>query len=130
MADDSIASLLRQVRTGVERIARDEVRLALLTAKEQGIRPARGGLLLGAAAIAAALGTACLVAAALIGLSAALDRPWFAGIIIAALLLGAALLVVVPGRRGLIVEPMRDVPINTAASVRADVQAVRRAGRH
>jgi uncharacterized membrane protein YqjE len=127
MADESIVTLTRQMMAGVERLVRDEVRLALLTAKEQGARAARGGVLVGAAAVAAAFGTACLAIAALIALSTALDRPWFAGIIVAVVLLSTALLVIAPGFRGLVIERMREVPINTADSVRRDIEAVRHA---
>jgi hypothetical protein len=126
-SDESFAALIRQMTNGVERIARDQVRLATMTAKERAGRATRGGLLMGAAGILAVLGTGCLAVAALLGLGAVLDRPWFAGVIVAAVLLVTALLVIAPGWRGLVVERVRAVPISTAQSVRQDVEAVRRA---
>jgi hypothetical protein len=125
----TLGALSGEVVAQVRNLVRDELELGRINTRQRLAAARRGAALLGAAAFLAAVGVGCLAAAALIGLSTVLDRPWFAGVIVAVALLFLALFVVLPGWRGVVVERARAVGIDTRASVEHDIAAVRDAAR-
>jgi uncharacterized membrane protein YqjE len=127
-ADKSVGQLTAQLGEQVSRLVRDELALAQTEAKQRAKRVGLGLGTFGFAGLLAFFGACCLVAAAVLGLSNVL-RPWFAALIVAGALLFLALLVVLPGWKG-ITERRPAVPQDSVESVRADLAAVRQAMHH
>ncbi|HVV10334.1 phage holin family protein [Amycolatopsis sp.] len=126
--DRSIARLIQDMSEQTRRLVRDEVQLAAAELKDKGKNAGLGAGLAGAAGVVAVFGALALVAAAILGL--ALVMPGWA----AALVVGAALLVVAGiaaliGTRK-IKRAVPPVPEEAAAGVAKDVQVVREGGRH
>jgi hypothetical protein len=105
------------------RLARVELAAAQLETKAAAKRLTRAGLTLGLAGGLAFFGTAALTTAAVLGLSNVL-RPWFAALIVGAVLLAAAGLTVLPGRKGIVgTEPL--LPRRAMESVKTDIAAIK-----
>jgi len=119
----SFGDLASQLSTQVSRLVRDEMALAQVEAKQRAKRVGFGLGLFGFAGLLSFFGACCAVAAAVLGLSNVV-RPWLAAVIVAAVLLFIALLVVLPGWKG-VTEPKPDVPHDSVESVKADVAAVK-----
>ena len=86
--EPSVGELTSQLGEQVSRLIRDELALAQAELTEKGKRAGIGAGLFGGAGLVALYGVGCLVAAAVLGLAAAVDS-W-----LAALIVGVALLVV------------------------------------
>jgi hypothetical protein len=124
---ESLGALTAQLSELVSRLVRDEMALAQVEAKQRAKRIGFGVGAFGAAGILAFFGACCGVAAAVIGLSNVL-RPWFAAIVVGAVLFLVAGLVVLPGWKG-ITQRRPDVPHESVESLKADVAAVKQAVR-
>lgn len=117
--------LTGQVVEQASRLVRDELAAAQLEMKATAKRLTRAGLTLGLAGGLAFFSAAALTAAAIIGLSNVL-RPWFAAMIVGVVLLAAAGLTVLPGRKGILgIEPL--LPRQSMDSVKADISALKKA---
>jgi uncharacterized membrane protein YqjE len=121
----SFGELTSQLSQQVSRLVRDEMALAQVEAKQRAKRLGAGVGMFGVAGGLAFFGSCCLVVALVIGLSNVM-RPWLAAIVAAGALFFTALIVVLPGWRG-VMERRPDVPHDTVESVKADVAAVKEA---
>jgi uncharacterized membrane protein YqjE len=122
-SEHTVGDLAAQLSEQVARLVRGELALAGVELKQRAKRAGVGFGMLGASAVAAFFGGACLIAAAVIGLSNVL-RPWFAAIVVGVALFLLAGLVVLPGWKG-VTERRPPVPNDSLDSVKADLAAVR-----
>ena len=114
------AELVRDLSTQVSTLVRQELELARAELTAKGKQAGIGAGLLGGAGLLALYGTGALVAAAILGLSTALDG-WLAAIVIgAALLILAGVLGLVGKARAQRAVP--PAPQQTVASVKEDVR--------
>ncbi|HEY2579822.1 MAG TPA: phage holin family protein [Streptosporangiaceae bacterium] len=97
-ADASAGELVKQLTEQVSQLVRDEMRLAAAEMARKGTRAGRGAGLLGGGGVLALYGLACLIAAAVAGLSVVL-KIWAAALIVGAAVLVIAGLVALIGRR-------------------------------
>lgn len=129
-ADLSTVQLVERLTTQVSTLVRTEVGNALDEVKSKGTKLGVGIGISGAGALLLFLGTATLVATAVLGLATALD-PWLAALIVAAALLvvGGILAAVGASKAKNAVPP---APAATVASVQRDVDTVNaaRKGQH
>jgi uncharacterized membrane protein YqjE len=117
--------LAMQIARHVRVLARSEVELVTGDARRRLRDLGSGAAFLLLALLMATLGVMCALAAALIAMTDAIGRPWFAAIIGTAALFLTALVVVLPGWRG--VMERRPMLISVRRSVHADVEAIRKA---
>ena len=121
------AELVRELSEQSARLVREELHMAQMELRQKGGRAAKGAKLYGGAGVAALYGGGALVAG--ITLLLALAMPdWIAAAIVAAVLFVTAAILAARGRRefGMAAPPS---PEQTAESVRADVEEIRRRGR-
>ncbi|MBG0831064.1 phage holin family protein [Planomonospora sp. ID67723] len=119
----STAELVRQVSEGVSRLVRDELRLAKIELSEKGRHAGRGAGLFGGAGAVALLGAGAMVAAAILLLAEVLPG-WAAAAIVGAVLLAAAGLLGLLGKRQ-VAEIGSPAPERTIRSVKTDIDAVK-----
>ncbi|GAA3447833.1 phage holin family protein [Planomonospora venezuelensis] len=119
----STAELVRQVSEGVSRLVRDELRLAKIELAEKGRHAGRGAGLFGGAGAVALLGAGAVVAAVIILLAEVLPA-WAAAAIVGAVLLAAAGLLGLLGKRQ-VDEIGSPAPERTIRSVKNDIDAVK-----
>lgn len=127
-ADDrSITELFAELSGNLSRLARAELRLALVEIRYKATRAKRGGGMLGFAGLLGVLGAMTLMACAVLGLATVLSA-WLAALLVglAAVLL-AGLIALVARFQLRRLGPL--VPEWTAISVREDIEALRRAAR-
>jgi hypothetical protein len=121
--DRSTSELVGQMSEQVTKLVRDELRLAQLEMTSKSKRAGLGIGAFGGGGILALYGVGCLLAAAIIGLAAAV-AAW-----LAALIIGVALLVISAGAalfgRAQLGNAAPPVPQQAAASVKADVEEIR-----
>lgn len=118
-AGELTARLVEQVR----QLVHDEFELARIEGIKRAKRIGLGVGMFGGAGMLAFFGTACLIASAVIGL-ANVARPWFAAIVVGVVCFVVGGLVALPGKRGFVAKHP-PVPRDTAASLKADAQALR-----
>ena len=104
--DPPLSQLLRELAADGRRLVQDEVHLAKLELRRSARAVAADGALVGAGAVGAVLGVACLVAALVIGLGVLIESYWVSALVVGVLLLAAGALVVVKG-----LEAVRSAPI-------------------
>ena len=96
--DDHIGSLVAQLSTDVSRLVRDELQLAKAELKDKGKEAGIGIGLFGGAGTIALYGVGALVAAAILGLAAAVPA-WLSALLIALVLFAIAGVAAVLGKR-------------------------------
>ncbi|MCU1658800.1 MAG: hypothetical protein JWO57_3456 [Pseudonocardiales bacterium] len=121
----SMGVLTAHLSEQISRLARDEMALAQIEAKQRAKRIGAGLGMFGAAGLLAFFGVSCGVAAAVIGLANVM-RPRLAAVAVGAALLFVAGLVALPGWKG-VTERRPPVPHDSIESVKADVAAVKQA---
>ncbi|MDT4892413.1 MAG: hypothetical protein QOE97_1448 [Pseudonocardiales bacterium] len=121
----SLGELASLLSSQVSRLARDEIALAQLEAKQRARRVGAGAGMFGLGGMLAFFGAACAVAAAVIGLANVI-RPWFAALVVAGALFVLAGLVVLPGWKS-ITAKHPDVAHDSVESVKRDVAVVKEA---
>ncbi|MFG1943137.1 phage holin family protein [Nonomuraea sp. NPDC048826] len=115
--------LVSDLSEQVSRLVRDELRLAKLELTRKGKRAGLGAGVVGAAGIVGLFGGAVLVTA--IVLLLALVMPaWLAAAIVAVVLLAAAAVLGMAGKKQ-VQKATPPVPEETIASVKADIDAVK-----
>ncbi len=119
----STADLVKHLSEQIGRLARDEVRLAQLEMMRAGKRVGLGIGMFSGGGLLALYGLGCLLAAAIIGLAAAI-AAWLAALIIGAGLLAAAGIAALLGRAELR-KATTAGPDRAVDSVRADVEEIR-----
>lgn len=123
--DLSTVQLIDRLTAQVRTLVRSELAHGVDEMKTKGTRMGVGAGVSGAGALLLYLGAATLIAAAVLGLTTALD-PWLAALIIgAAVVVVGAVLTAVGARTAKNAVP--PVPEDTAGSVRTDVEVAREA---
>ncbi len=123
--DASIGQLTSQVSQQVTRLVRDELALAQIEAKGRAKHLGVGVGMFGGAGIFGFYAVGVFIAAAVLGLSTALDG-WLAALIVGAVLVAIAGIVALAGKKNLS-QGAPPVPTEAIESSKADVAAVRSA---
>ena len=124
-ASASTGELVGQLSEQLNRLVRDEVRLAQAEVTQKAKRLGLGAGLLGGAGLVAMLGLGALVTAAILGLAHVLPG-WLAAVIVALVLFAVAGVLALLGRKD-VQQATPPLPAETLASVQADVDAVKKA---
>lgn len=126
--DKPIAQLLADLSEELRRLARAEVKLALIEAKRKAKKAGVGAGSFGAAGLFAIIGLCVLVAAAVLAL--ALVWPaWLAALVIGGGALVIAAIAALVGKSAL-KRAMPPVPQWTITSVRDDIETIKRGAHH
>ncbi len=120
--DRSTGELLSALSEQVSTLVRDEMRLARAEMSEAGKRYGIGAGMFGGAGLVALYGLGVLIAAAVLGLAAALDA-WLAALIVAVVLFVVAGVLALVGKKN--VDKAPSFPANRVESVKADVEAAK-----
>jgi uncharacterized membrane protein YqjE len=122
-AGPSTGELVKRLSEQVSVLVRDELKLAQLEMTRKGKQAGIGAGMLGGGGLVALYGVACLLAAAILGLSHVL-QPWLAALIVgAALLLVSGVAAMIGKARLKQATPM--IPAQATESVQADVKEIK-----
>jgi len=124
-ATASTGELVGQLGEQLNKLVRDEVRLARAEVTQKAKRLGLGAGLLGGAGLVAILGLGALVTAAILGLADVLPG-WLAAVIVAVVLFAVAGVLALLGKKD-VQQAAPPLPTETIASVQADVDAVKKA---
>jgi len=119
----SVAELIREVTDETGTLIRQELRLAQLELTQKGRLLGLGLGMFGAGGVAALFGVGAVVAAAILALAAAVT-PWLAALIVGVVLLAAAGLLALTGKRE-VGQAGAPVPQQAIDSTRQDLQTVK-----
>ena len=122
-ADKSVGDLVRSLSEDLSRLVRDEIRLAQAEVSEKAKKAGIGIGAFGGAGVVALYGLGVLIAAAVLGLAAALPA-WLAALIVAVVLFVVAAVAALFGRKKL-QEAEPPVPTRAIASTKADVAEIK-----
>ena len=125
--EHSVGELVKQMTEQVSTLVRDELKLAQIEMTSKGKQAGLGAGLLGGGGLIALYGVGCLIACAIIGLSHVV-APWLAALVVGAALLAIAGVAALIGK-GRIRQAAPPVPTEAAASVKADVEAIKERAR-
>ena len=128
VAQLSTAELVKLATEQVSTLVRDELALAKAELSGKAKHAGKGAGLFGGAGLAALYGLAVLIATAVIGLDAVLPL-WLAALIVGVALLLVAGVFALLGRRQ-VNQGMPPTPDETIASVKADIDTVKRSAHH
>lgn len=121
--DLSTGQLVSRAMEQMGTLVRDEIALAQAEMAQKAKKAGLGAGLLGGAGLIAVYGVGCLIAAAILGLANVVDG-WLAALIVGALLLAAAGVAALLGKRD-VAQAVPPVPQEAVAGVKADVDAVK-----
>ena len=123
LGDQSVGDLVKQLSEQTATLVRQEMKLAQTELQEKGKKAGIGAGMFGAGGLVAFFGAACLIAAAVLGLSTAVDA-WLAALIIGVVLLAAAGVAALMGKKQ-IEQATPPLPEQTVETVKEDVEHVR-----
>jgi hypothetical protein len=123
LSESTPGELAGRLTEQVTRLVRAEVALAQFEAKQRAKRVALAAGMFGTGGLLLFFAACCGVVAAIIGL-ANVVQPWLSAIIIGAALIFLAVLVVLPGWKGLN-ERRGAIPAETLQNLKADVAAAK-----
>lgn len=123
LSDRSVGELIQRASQQTAELVRQEIRLAQAEIQEKGRRAGLGAGLLGGAGLVALYGIGALVAAAIVLIGTQLE-PWVAALIVGLVLLAAAGVMALVGRRQAR-QATPPTPERTMASVQEDVRHIR-----
>ena len=126
--DPSTGQLVSELSQGVAQLVRDELRLAQVEVSGKAKQAGVGVGMFGAAGILALYGGGVLIAAAILALALALDA-WLAALIVAVVLLAAAGVAAVLGKKR-VAESAPPVPTQAVESVKEDLDTFRHPSDH
>lgn len=121
--DASVGDLVSQVSEQTSRLVRDELRLAQLEMAAKGRKAGIGAGLFGGAGALGFYGLGCLVAAAVLALALA-TPDWLAAVIVGVVLLAAAAVAAVVGKRE-VGRAGPPVPQEAVRGLKQDVQTLK-----
>lgn len=121
--EPSAGELVGQLSEQVSVLVRDELKLAQLEMTRKGKQAGLGVGMLGAGALVAWYGVACLLACVVIALSGAV-AAWLAALIVGVVLLAVSAAAALLGR-GRLQKATPAVPEQAVGSVKADVEEIR-----
>ena len=119
----STGELVKQLSEQVTVLIRDELKLAQLEMTRKGKQAGIGAGLLGGSGLVALYGVGCLIACAVIAISAVV-AAWLAALVVGAALLAAAAVAALMGRSRL-QKTVPPVPEEAVSSVKADVEEIK-----
>lgn len=122
-ASQSTGELVSRMSQDVSRLVREEMRLARAEMTAKGKRAGIGAGMFGAAGLLALYGVGVLIATVVLALALAMPA-WLAALIVAVILLAAAGLAALLGKKQ-VAEAAPPVPERTVENVKRDVEAVR-----
>jgi hypothetical protein len=122
-ADKSVGDLVRSLSEDLSRLVRDEIRLAQAEVSEKAKKAGIGIGAFGGAGVIALYGLGVLIAAAVLGLAAAVPA-WLAALIIAVVLFVIAGIAALVGRKKL-QQAAPPVPTRAIATTKADVAEIK-----
>jgi membrane protein len=123
LSEASVSELVQRASQQTAELVRQEMQLAQAELKQKGRQAGIGAGMFGAAGLIAFFGLAALVAAAILGLSEAVD-PWLAAIIVGAVLLVVAGIVALVAKNRT-QEALPAKPEQAMASVHDDVEHIK-----
>lgn len=123
--DPSVGELVGQLSEQTSRLVKDEIQLAQAELKEKAGHAGKGLGGFGAAGLLAFFGLAVLIATAVLALALVLPA-WAAALIVAVVLLAAAGVAALVGKRQ--ISQAKPVPEQTIDSVKADVAEIKERG--
>jgi hypothetical protein len=115
-----LSHLLRDLAADGRRLVRDEIDLAKLELGQTARSAATDGVLVGAGALVAALGAACIVAALVVGVGILVGSYWVGSLLVGVALVGLGGLTLASGLGRL--RSVRLAPEETIDSLREDVE--------
>jgi hypothetical protein len=121
--DEPIGALVHRLTEQVPELIRSELRLAQAELKQKGRSAGLGAGAFGAAGLLAIYGVACLLAAAIIALALAVE-PWLAALIVGLVLLAAAAVAALAGKKS-VQEAAPPAPERAIAGLKQDVETVK-----
>ena len=121
--DRSTGELVKQLSEQVSVLVRDELKLAQLEMTRKGKQAGLGVGLLGGGGVVAFYGVGCLLARAIIDISAVV-AAWLAALIVGAALLAIAAVAALTGK-GRLQKAAPLVPEETVGSIQADVEEIK-----
>ena len=124
--DEPIGALVHRLSEQIPELVRSELRLAQAELTEKGKKAGIGVGMFSAAGLLAYFGVATLIATAVLALALVLPA-WASGLVVAVLLLAAASVAAMAGKKE-VEQATPPAPERTIASVREDVATVK--GRH
>ncbi|WP_375489272.1 phage holin family protein [uncultured Jatrophihabitans sp.] len=122
-SEASIGELLSRVPAQTSQLVRDEIRLAQAELTQKGKRAGIGVGLFGGAGLFSIYGVGALVAAAILGLSEAVDG-WLAALIVAVVLFVIAGIAALIGKNE-VQQAVPPVPQEAVASVKTDIETIK-----
>lgn len=123
--EPSIGELSSRLSAQMSRLVRDEIALAQAEAKQRAKQVGVGVGMFGTGGVFAFFAAACAIAGAVLGLTNVV-AGWLAALIVAGVLFALAGIVALAGRSSL-KKGTPPIPAETVQSVKADVEAVRKA---
>lgn len=123
--EPTVGELVSALSEQVARLARNELRLAELEARQRGKRAGASLGAVGFAGFLAFLGACCFVAAAILAF-AMIMRPWGAALVVGAFAIVFSGLIGTPGLWGLM-RSRRGIGEESVASIKQDVRTIREA---
>ena len=126
--EPSTGELVSRLSSEVSQLVRDEFRLAQMEVTGKAKKAGIGAGMFGAAGLLALYGVGVLIATAILALALAVDA-WLAALIVAVVLLAAAGVVALVGKKR-VQEAAPPVPSKAVDSVKRDIETVRHAGDH
>ena len=127
LEDRSVAELVQQASQQTAQLVRDELRLAQAELQEKGRHAGIGAGMFGGAGLVALYGVGVLLATVVMALATAMD-PWLAGLIVGLVLLAAAGVLALTGKKQ-VDQATPPVPEQAIESTQRDVNTVKeRAG--
>ncbi|MBV8933609.1 MAG: phage holin family protein [Kutzneria sp.] len=121
--DHSLARLIGEASEQLSRLVRDEMRLAAAELRQKGKRAGTGAAFVGGASALGLYGGGALIASAILALTIVF-APWLAALIVGAAALVVAAIAALIGKK-LVSAAVPPVPEGAAASVKADIEAVK-----
>ncbi len=126
--DQPIGELVQQLSNQTASLVRKEIRLAQLELQEKGKHAGLGAGMFGGGGLVALYGLGALIAAAILGLSTAVDG-WLAALIVAVVLFAVAGVLALTGKKQ-VEQATPPAPEQAIDSVQTDIDEVKeRAGR-
>jgi membrane protein len=126
-SDRSVGELVQELSQQTATLVRQEMRLAQVELQEKGKRAGIGAGMFGGAGLVALYGVGALIAAAILLIGTAME-PWIAALIVGAVLLAAAGLVALLGKKQ-VEQATPPKPERAIESVRQDVSRVKESAR-
>jgi membrane protein len=127
-SEQSAGELVKQMTEQVSTLVRDELKLAQVEMTRKGKQAGIGAGMLGGGGVIALYAVACLLAAAVIGLSHVM-QAWLAALIVGVVLLAVAGVAALLGKSR-VQRAVPPVPKEAVQSVKTDVEEIKERARH